>query len=114
MSRVDRLREYAKPLRPENWQGAGRDQPNIDRWSDRATDNSKLAPRATGIDETVMPHSTGKSMGMRDTASAPRAARSADRAMVAEEDNPGDRRAAAKADKNTYDAPYLRGIRRQA
>jgi hypothetical protein len=112
MSRLDRLKEYSNPRHGP--QGAGRDQKNLDYWADRAKQNSKLAPRATGIDETVLPHSTGKSMGMRDTASAPREARNANRAMVDKEDNPGDRRAAAKADKNTFDAPYLRGIRRQA
>lgn len=47
MSRQDRLKEYAKPLRAANWQGAGRDQANIDRWSARAAENSKIAPRAT-------------------------------------------------------------------
>jgi hypothetical protein len=40
MSRQDRLREYAKPARPENWCGAGREQSYIDRWSERATENS--------------------------------------------------------------------------
>jgi hypothetical protein len=112
MSRMDRLKELSNPLHGP--QGAGRDQKNLDYWADCATANSKLAPRATGIDETVMPHSTGKSMDMRSTTTAPREARSADARMVDREDNPGDRRKAAKADTNTYDAPYLRGVRRQA
>jgi hypothetical protein len=40
MSRQDRLKEYAKPGRSENWNGASRDQGYIDRWSERATSNS--------------------------------------------------------------------------
>jgi hypothetical protein len=101
MGRLDRLKEYSNPRRGP--QGVGRDQKNLDYWADRAKQNSKLAPRATGIDETVMPHSTGKSMGMRDTASAPRAARSADKRM------------AAKDDQNFVgDSSYMAGVRRNA
>jgi hypothetical protein len=103
MSRMDRLKEYAKPLRPQNWQGETNDMANIDRWSGRATANSHLAPRATGIDETVMPHSTGKSMDMRSTTTAPREARNVDKRMVAKDDM-----------NNVGDSPYLRGVRRQA
>jgi hypothetical protein len=103
MSRMDRLKEYAKSLRPENWQGETNDKANIDRWSARATNNSQLAPRATGIDETVMPHSTGKSMDTRSTTAAPREARSVDKRMVAKDDM-----------NNVGDSPYLRGVRRQA
>jgi hypothetical protein len=101
MSRLDRLREYEKPLRKENWQGAGRDQANIDRWSDRATDNSKIAPRASG-GEVKLPD-TGKQTALRDTGMSPRAARSADKRM------------AAKDDQNFVgDSSYMAGVRRNA
>jgi hypothetical protein len=103
MSRIDRLKEHAKPLRKENWQGCGRDQANITRWSDRAKQNSQLAPRATGIDETVMPHSTGRQMDVRSTTTAPREARNIDKRM------------AAKDDQNFVgDSSYMAGVRRNA
>jgi hypothetical protein len=101
MSRLERLKEYSKPTRAANWDGPGRDQANIDRWSERATENSALAPRAKG-GEVSLPD-TGKWTELRDTAAAPREARKADARMV------------AKDDLNTSgDSPYLRGIRRQA
>jgi hypothetical protein len=47
MSRTERIKQYATPSSgPDNWKGAGRDQANIDRWSERAHENSRLAPRA--------------------------------------------------------------------
>ena len=102
MSRIDRLKEYAAPTRKGNWEGQARDQSAIDRWSDRASENSQLAPRSTGMEQAEA-HSTGKSMDMRDTAMKPREARNADARMT------------AKADTNTAgDSPYLRGVRRQA
>jgi len=101
MSRIERLKEYAKPLRPENWQGETNDKANIDRWSRRATSESRIAPHATGIDETVMPHSTGKSMGMRDTAMSPRTSRKVDAAMRGADD------------LNHVGSSYMAGIRRQ-
>ena len=100
MSSVDRLKEYAKPLRKENWQGAGRAQANIGRWSDRATEQSQIAPRASG-GEVKLPD-TGKQTALRDTAMSPRAARNADARMV------------AKDDKNFVgDSSYMAGVRRQ-
>jgi hypothetical protein len=45
MSRQDRVKEYANPQHGP--QGAGRDQKNLDAWSDRAEENSQLAPRAS-------------------------------------------------------------------
>jgi hypothetical protein len=45
---MHRLEQYAKPGNPANWQGPGRDQKNIDRWSERAARNSEIAPRASG------------------------------------------------------------------
>ena len=84
MSRLDRLKEYAKPTREANWQGAGRDQANIDRWSQRATEESKIAPRASG-GEMKLP-STGRKVETRDTAMSPRTSRKVDAAMRGEGD----------------------------
>ncbi len=46
MSLEDRLRQYANPRSRANWQGASRDKANLTRWSERAAENSKIAPRA--------------------------------------------------------------------
>jgi hypothetical protein len=99
MSRLERLREYARPTRRENWQGAGRDQANIDRWSDRASDNSKIAPRASG-GEVKVPN-TGKQTALRDTSMSPRTSRKVDAAMRGEDD------------LNHVGSSYMAGIRRQ-
>jgi hypothetical protein len=101
MTRTDRLKEYAKPLRAANWQGAGRDQENIDRWSQRAADESKIAPRAPG-GEMKLPN-TGRQMDVRSTTTAPREARNVDKRMVAKDDM-----------NNVGDSAFLRGVRRQA
>jgi hypothetical protein len=98
MSRQDRLKECSNPMHGP--QGAGRDQANIDAWSDRATANSQIAPRASS-GKMKLP-STGKAMATRDTSMKPYRAR-------------GDARAAAKADKNfAGDSSYLPGLRRNA
>ena len=99
MSRIERLKQYATPLRPENWQGEANDQANIDRWSQRATAESHIAPRAS--DGLMHLQSTGTNL--RDTAMQPREARKANARMVAEADT-----------NNVGDSPYLRGVRRQA
>jgi hypothetical protein len=39
-TRLERLKEYANPRSRENWQGAGRDQANINRWVQRAHEHS--------------------------------------------------------------------------
>jgi hypothetical protein len=39
-SRVQRLREYAKPTSREWWHGESHDIQNLNRWSARATENS--------------------------------------------------------------------------
>jgi len=97
MSRLERLKEYADPTKGPH--GAASAQENLDHWSARATENSKIAPRAKG-GEMKLP-STGKAMGTRDTSMRPKASRNADA------------RAAAKADTNIVgDSDYLRGIRR--
>jgi hypothetical protein len=99
--RIDRLKEYARPTRRENWQGAGRDQGNIDRWSDRASDNSQIAPRAPS-GEVKVPD-TGKRTELRDTAMSPREARKADARMVAKEDT-----------NFVGDSSFMAGVRRNA
>jgi hypothetical protein len=100
MSRLERLKEYAKPTRKENWQGAGRDQANIDRWSERATENSDGADhRATGT-ERAEAHSTGKKPVDRPTSIAPRASRDVDARMV------------DKDDLNHVGSTFMRDVRR--
>ena len=100
MSRMDRLKEYAKPLRPENWQGASRDMDCIDRWSDRATDESHIAPRASS-GPMDLPSTTSRQMGLRSTKSAPRTSAEIDARM------------AGKDDQNFVgSSAYMRGIRR--
>jgi hypothetical protein len=98
VSRQDRLKkEYSKPL--SGWQGAGRDQANIDRWSDRATENSQLAPRAS--DGPMKLPST--KVTTRETSMKPY--RSQADSMRKE----------ALADTNIAgDSPFLRSVRRQA
>jgi hypothetical protein len=46
-NRIERLKEYANPTRAGNWNGASRDQADLDRWSKRATEQSQCAPRAS-------------------------------------------------------------------
>ncbi|MGB6400471.1 MAG: hypothetical protein WBF73_33020 [Bradyrhizobium sp.] len=107
MSRLERLREYARPTRRENWRGAGRDQGNIDRWSERASENSEIAPRAS--DKPMdLPSTTNRQLGLRSTKSAPRTDAATDARMV-------DARTAAKDDTNFVgDSSYMRGVRRNA
>jgi hypothetical protein len=85
-TRTERLREYAKPLRPENWQGNSRDQKNIDRWSARASANS--------ISDDNPPTKPG----------------------MVEPSKPGqgdDFRRKGKADKNDVGSTFMPGVRRQ-
>lgn len=100
MSRQDRLREYSNPVRKENWCGAGREQSYINRWSDRATENS-ITPknvdkfRAKG-GEMDLP-STG------ETRVKPTSGRG------------GDQRQEAKADRNFVGSTdYFAKVRRNA
>jgi hypothetical protein len=100
MSSIDRLKEYQKPNRKGNWNGAASDQANIDRWSARASENSKIAPRASD-GEMKLP-STGK-MDVRDTGMGPKVSRKVDARM------------AAKQNPNFVgETSYMRGIRRDA
>jgi hypothetical protein len=96
MTRLDRLKEYSNPLHGP--QGAGRDQANVDYWSARAKENSKVAPRASNGPMKL----PSTKVNVRDTSMRPREARNADKRMV------------AKDDLNVEgSSPYLRGVRRQ-
>ena len=102
-NRIERLKEYAKPLRPENWQGAGRDQANIDRWSARASENSDGdRHRATGT-ERAEAHDTGKRVESRPTEMGPRVPRKINSVM-----------SDARRDVNHIGSDYMKSIRREA
>jgi hypothetical protein len=102
MSRISRLREYAKPTREANWQGASRDQANIDRWSERAAENSDGADHRGSSGEVKLPD-TGKRMDVRSTKSAQRTSAEIDARMR------------GKDDLNFVgDSSYMAGIRRNA
>ncbi|WP_094974004.1 hypothetical protein [Bradyrhizobium symbiodeficiens] len=100
MSRVERCKEYANPRRRENWDGESRDKANLDRWSQRAAENSKTASRASK-GEMRLPD-TGDVV-LHDTAAKPR------RALEI------DARVKAKSDTNTDGgSSFMRGVRRNA
>jgi hypothetical protein len=96
---MDRLREYARPTRPENWAGAGRDQADIDRWTEWCSENSNQGTRAK--DGPIELPNTGK-VKTRPTEMSPRTSRKVDAAMR------GD------GDLNNVGSSYLRGVRREA
>jgi hypothetical protein len=99
MGRRERLKEYANPVAKRNWVGESCDKANLDRWSERATENSKRAPRARG-GEIKLPDTD---VSLHDTAAKPR------------RDKDVDKRAVARADTNTDDgSSFMRGIRRNA
>jgi hypothetical protein len=95
MSRIDRLKEYAKPKGPHS---AGRDQKNIDYWADRASENSNQATRAT--DHDIKLPSTTSRQPMRSTKSAPRT------------DAEIDARMRGKDDLNHEGSDYMKSVRR--
>jgi hypothetical protein len=99
MSRLERLKEYADPMRGPH--GAASAKENLTEWAGHASENSKLPPRAKG--GTMKLPSTGKRMDLRDTSMRPKASRNADA------------RAKAMADTNIVgDSGYMRGVRREA
>lgn len=100
MSRVERCKEYANPRRRANWDGEST-AANISRWSDRAAENSKVAPRARGGEMRLT--ETGGDVALHDTGGAPRKDAGVDARMV------------AKADTNTDGgSSFMRGVRRNA
>jgi hypothetical protein len=95
MSRIDRLKEYAKQIGPK---GAGRDQSNLDYWARRPERNSELAPRARS-GEIKLPDTNKPEM--RDSDARPYNARHVSARMI------------AKDYLNVIgDSPYLRNVRR--
>jgi hypothetical protein len=80
MSLEKRVKAYAGPARGPH--GAGRDLANIDYWSDRAKENSAIAPRAS--DGPMRLPSTKQDV--RDTEMRPYRSRSADARMKALDD----------------------------
>jgi hypothetical protein len=90
-----RLKEYSDPLHGPH--GAASWKPNFDFWIDRASDNSKIAPRAS--DGPMVEHDTGKKMAVRDSAMQPKTSRKVDALM------------AGKGDLN-YSGTYLPKVRR--
>jgi hypothetical protein len=97
MSRLERLREYAKPQKGAH--GSASYKPNIDYWSERATANSLQGTRAK--DGPMELPSTGKKMATRDTEMKPRSSRKIDRQMAGRDDP-----------NRIGDSDYLKGIRR--
>jgi hypothetical protein len=95
MSSVDRIRnEYSNPTRGPS--GIGSDKKNLAYFSDRASENSKIAPRARG-GEVRLPDTGGKP-SLPDT----------NHKHAGNDPYP-----AAKRDLNsTGDSPYMKGIRR--
>jgi hypothetical protein len=98
MSRKERLERYANPSDPRNWDGRSCYKENIDRWSERAHQESDGARhRASTRKEPELP-STGE-MNVHST-----------------HVRPGDQRKEAKADRNHVDklTEYMRGVKRES
>lgn len=95
VTRKSRIEAYA---RMEGPCGAGRDEKNLDYWTDRAAENSKIAPRAS--DGPMKLPST--KVNARDTAMKPYVARG------------GNPRGIAQSDLNHdgSDSPFMKSIRR--
>jgi hypothetical protein len=96
-NRIERLKEYANPTRAGNWNGASRDQANIDRWSNRAAEQSQCAPRASD-GPMKLPDTNAKQQ--IDPKSSPRTTAAIDKRM------------AGKDDLNHSGGGYMKNIRR--
>jgi hypothetical protein len=78
---LHRVEQYRDPLHASNWDGRSTESA-ISRWSDRATRNSQLAPRAIGTRENNgsterdldLPavHSSGRKMDLHSTSAPPK------------------------------------------
>jgi hypothetical protein len=110
MSRLSRLKEYANPMKGPH--GAASSPENLAYWSERASANSQIPPRAKGPvlggpqgtygkDPPSLP-STGKSMAVRPTEAKPREPRKVNARM------------AGKDDLNHEGSDYFKSIRREA
>jgi len=92
------LKQYADPKKGSH--GAASSKKNLAYWSDRASANSKIAPRAS--DSQMQLPNNGKTMTLRETGKKPIEQRKIDRLM------------AGKDDLNNAGSSYMRGIRRHA
>ncbi len=96
MSRIERLKDYANPVSRANWRGAGRDKANIERWQERATENSDGHKHRAKSGAMTLPD-TGE-VRLHDTS---------------ERHIPADPRARAKSDPNFVgSSKYMPGVRR--
>jgi hypothetical protein len=92
MSRLDRLKKLQDPQ--SDPQGSASWKPNLDFWSERASENSKLAPRAKGPVHGGPPGTHGEDppslpstkVTTRDTAMKPKVSRKVDAAMAGKDD----------------------------
>ena len=91
-----RLKEYADPLHGPH--GSASWEPNIRYWQDRATENSKIAPRAKS-GEMKLPSTKVRT---RDTSMRPKEQRKVDALLV------------AKDDHNNVGSSFMPGVRRKA
>jgi hypothetical protein len=78
--RIDRCEEYAG--KPKGLQGAGRSEANLKGWSERATENSEIAPRASD-GPMKLPSTT---VTVRDSSMKPKVARKVNTAMAGRDD----------------------------
>jgi hypothetical protein len=110
MSRQSRLDELKDPQHGP--QGSASWKPNLDYFSERASANSKLAPRASGPvlggpqgthgkDAPKLP-STGGKVALRDTAAKPKVAHRLDRLFAGTD----------PADKNNVGSSFMKSVRR--
>lgn len=115
MTRNSRLRQYANPSRRGNWDGESSDKANLDRWSDRASENSKPAPRARS-GPMKLPDTGKMNLGSTsDAASNGGKITAGAESGVGRLQKAADVRGAAKADKNfAGEVSYMAGVRRQA
>ncbi len=80
MSRIERLKEYVRP--GSGWNGASRDQRNLDRWSQRASRNSDGDQHRAKSGGRIDLASTGRA-DLVDTGAPPRHDARVDNVMVA-------------------------------
>ena len=99
-NRIERLKEYSDPMRGPH--GSASDAQNLKDWEDRATANSKIAPRASN-GPMKLP-STGRKMETRDTSMSPKASRKVDAQMRGKDD----------LNHVADGSDYMKSIRREA
>jgi hypothetical protein len=97
MSRIERLKEYSRPL--DGPHGQSSHKGNIDYWSERASANSQIAPRAK--DGPMKLPST--KVNVRDSSMKPKVSRNVDRLMAGKDDL-----------NHAGDSSYLANVRRKA